>query len=188
MGDRMMNAAYAMHMRQRMPPPGGSKPQLPPHIQSKLDARYGTASSSKDGADGGPLAGGGEALGGVTGESMAARMARRRQERSAARTQAMHAQLEDARGGPTWNGIGLRDVTINHQQAWQQNMQHNQQKMMEQQMQREQDAMQQRLLAREKQQVEVQRKRAAAKGGGAANVQSNLKVGYAAMQVDGTRG
>ena len=100
----------------------------------------------------------------------------------------MHAQLEDARGGPTWNGIGLRDVTINHQQAWQQNMQHNQQKMMEQQMQREQDAMQQRLLAREKQQVEVQRKRAAAKGGGAANVQSNLKVGYAAMQVDGTRG
>lgn len=171
MADRMANAAYAMQMRQRMGTPGGAKPVLPESIRSRLDARYGKSGEDELSLD---------PTGTPAGESMAARMARRRQQRSEQRTAAM--SLEDARGGPSWQGIGLRDVTINHQSQWQQQMQQNQQQMMEQQMQREQDALQQRLLAKEKLQMQRQKARAEAKGRNGNKVVSHLKVsGSAAL-------
>lgn len=161
----------------------GSRPILPESIARKLEARYGKTEEA------GPTGSGG-------GDSLAGRVAARRQQRSAERSAVAAAALmvEDSREGPpAWHGLGLRNDHTNPQRMWQEQMQQQRQKQMEMQMQREQDALQQRVLAQERKQLERQKARAEARSRSVCatsanpkSVQSNLKVqGASALQPGG---
>ena len=154
-----------------------SRPMLPEHIARKLNARYGK--SAMVDANGAAMREDSEFSESMN-DSRAARMARRRQQRSAERTSSL--VIEDSREGPpAFHGLGLRDDYTNPQRMWQEQMVQNRQQQMELQMQREQQALEQRLLANERRKLSQQKARADARrsavaGTNAPKVESHLKV------------
>ena len=104
-----------------------SRPMLPEHIARKLNARYGK--SAMVDANGAAMREDSEFSESMN-DSRAARMARRRQQRSAERTSSL--VIEDSREGPpAFHGLGLRDDYTNPQRMWQEQMVQNRQRQME---------------------------------------------------------